>query len=361
MRIPSAFVSVAALLAGNAPAQAPLPSDGLAARFPFRTEEVSPGILAFIPEGRSQDLLSGNSLAVIGRTGVLVVDSGQFPSQARAMIAAIRERTDQPVRFLVTTHWHGDHHYGNAVYREAFPGLVILGTASTQAMMRAMAPRYFGMAYFGPATKQIEGALADPGLDPALRARFTAILEDVRVAKPELEAFRLTLPTLTYEGKVTVDLGDRTVEVRHLGRGATAGDSVVFVPDAGVLATGDLVVHPVPHGFGSFPGEWAAVLRALEDLGPRILVPGHGPVQRDLRYLRLEREALEVLDAQMKAAVARGLDQAAALKTLDLAALRRAFCGEDAARQRDFDGRFARAAAIRAYRAAKAGRLNDEE
>lgn len=349
------------LLAGSASPAASPPAEGLAARFPLRTEEIAPGILAFIPEGRSQDLLSGNSLAVIGSAGVLVVDSGQFPSQARAMIAAIKARTGQPVRFLVTTHWHGDHHYGNAVYREAFPGLVILGTASTQAMMRTMAPRYFGMAYFGPATRQIEGALADPGLDPALRARFASILEDVCVAKPELEAFRLTPPTLAYEGKVILDLGDRTVEVRHLGRGATAGDSVVFVPGAKVLATGDLVVHPVPHGFGSFPGEWAAVLRALEGLEPSILVPGHGPVQRDLGYLRLEREALEAIGTQMQAAAAKGLDQAAALKALDLAALRKAFCGEDAARQRDFDGRFARPAAARAYRAAKAGRLDDEE
>lgn len=355
------FALALSLLAVADPTPVPPASEALARRFPFRTEELAPGILAFIAEGRSQDLLSGNSLAVIGSAGVLVVDSGQFPSQTRAMIAAIKARTDQPVRFLVTTHWHGDHHYGNAVYREAFPGLVILGTASTQAMMRAMAPRYFGMAYFGPATKQIAGALADSGLDPALRARFTSILEDVRVAKDELEAFRLTPPTLVYEGKVVLDLGSRTVEVRHFGRGATAGDSVAWVPDAKVLATGDLVVHPVPHGFGSFPGEWATVLRALEDLGPQSLVPGHGPVQRDLGYLRLEREALRSIDTQMKAAAARGLDQAAALQALDLAELRKAFCGEDAARQRDFDGRFARSAAIRAYRAAKAGRLDDED
>ncbi len=347
------------------PAQAgqaapPAAPPALAARFPFRMEEVAPGVLAFISEGRSQDILSGNCLAILGSTGVAVVDSGQFPSQARAMIAAIRARTSQPVRFLVTTHWHGDHHYGHAAYQEAFPGLVILGTPSTQAMMRAMAPRYFGMAYFGPASKEVEAALADPGLAPDLRARFTALMEDFRAAKPELEAFRLTPPTLAFEQRVVLDLGDRRVEVLHLGRGATAGDSVVFVPDAKVLATGDLVVHPVPHGFGSFPGEWAAGLGKLEAMGPRILVPGHGPVQRDLAYLRLEREALQAIHAQMKAAVRRGLDQAEALKALDLAAARKAFAGEDAARRRDFDERFARAAAIRAYRLAKEGRVEDE-
>lgn len=358
---PLLLASLLPLLGQPGTATPPGAQPDLSARFPFHTEEVAPGILAFISEGKSQDILSGNSLAILGSAGVAVVDSGQFPSQARAMIAAIRARTSRPVRFLVTTHWHGDHHYGHAVYQEAFPGLVVLGTPSTQAMMRAMAPRYFGMAYFGPASKQVEAALADPALDPGLRVRFSALMEDFRAAKPELEQFRLTPPTLAYEQRLVLDLGDRSVEVLHFGRGATAGDSVVFVPDAKLLATGDLVVHPVPHGFGSFPGEWAAVLGKLEAMGPWVLVPGHGPVQRDLGYLRLERQALEAIDAQMKAAVQRGLGQAEALKALDLAALRKAFAGEDPTRQRDFDGRFARAAAIRAFRLAKEGRVEDED
>jgi glyoxylase-like metal-dependent hydrolase (beta-lactamase superfamily II) len=359
--LPTLLLPLLLAPAQAAPSAAPADPRDLSTRFPLRTEEVAPGILAFIGEGRSQDILSGNSVAILGSTGVAVVDSGQFPSQARAMIAAIRARTSQPVRFLITTHWHGDHHYGHAAYREAFPGLVIVGTPSTQAMMRAMAPRYFGMAYFGPASKQVEAALADPGLEAGLRTRFTALMGDFQAARPDLEQFRLTPPTLAYDGRIALDLGDRTVEVLHLGRGATAGDSVVLVPDAKVLATGDLVVHPVPHGFGSFPQEWAAVLGKLEAMGPRILVPGHGPVQRDLAYLRLVREALEAIDAQMRAAVERGLGQAEALKALELAAFRKAFAGEDPARQRDFDGRFARAAAVRAWRLAKEGRVVDED
>ena len=68
-------------------------------------------------------MVSGNSVAVVGEEGVLVVDSGHFPSATRRIIGEIRSLAKAPVRYLVNTHWHGDHIRGNAVYREAFPAV----------------------------------------------------------------------------------------------------------------------------------------------------------------------------------------------------------------------------------------------
>ena len=72
----------------------------------------------------------------------------------------------------------------------------------------------------------------------------------------------------------------------------TRGDQVVHIPSEGIVATGDLVVHPVPFGFNSYPREWIAVLDSIVRLRPRAIVPGHGPVMRDLAYVHRVRAML---------------------------------------------------------------------
>src|ERR1041385_6300288 len=86
----------------------------------YDTVKVADGIWAFVAPETKSGLVSGNSIAIIGDDGVLVVDSGQIPSLTRRMIAEIRQKTDKPVRSLVNTHWHWDHNFGNFVYREEF-------------------------------------------------------------------------------------------------------------------------------------------------------------------------------------------------------------------------------------------------
>ncbi len=79
--------------------------------------------------------------------------------------------------------------------------------------------------------------------------------------------------------------GERTIVIRYLGRGNTRGDLSVWLPREGVLATGDLLVNPVPYSFGSYLGDWVATLRKLRTLPARAIVPGHGAIQRDWSYL----------------------------------------------------------------------------
>src|SRR4029077_6726782 len=92
----------------------------------YEKVKVAAGIYAFIAEEPKSEIVSGNSVAVIGDDGVLVVDSGHFPSLTRKMIAHSRKKNEKPVRFLVNTHWHPDHLFGNYVYRETYPGVVII-------------------------------------------------------------------------------------------------------------------------------------------------------------------------------------------------------------------------------------------
>src|SRR5215469_9966027 len=77
----------------------------------------------------------GNTVVVIGETGVLVVDSCYLPSSAREDIAQIRRWTSKPVRYLLNTHWHNDHVQGNAAYADAFPGIIVIAQTETAKLM----------------------------------------------------------------------------------------------------------------------------------------------------------------------------------------------------------------------------------
>ena len=110
----------------------------------YRTIQVATGVYAFLtPEERSS-FQSGNSIAVIGEDGVLVFDTGNIPGATRRQIAELRKLTDKPVRFVVNSHWHPDHNFGNAEYRRAFPGVVVLGTFATRAGILERVPGYLG-------------------------------------------------------------------------------------------------------------------------------------------------------------------------------------------------------------------------
>ena len=104
---------------------------------------------------------------------------------------------------------------------------------------------------------------------------------------------------------VSVDLGGRVAEVRFLGRGNTAGDTVVWLPKERVLAAGDLVVHPVPYLGGGFPADFVRTLGRVVELDPLLIVPGHGELLRGTAYPRMLAEFIAAVNAQVSAAVYR--------------------------------------------------------
>ncbi len=124
------YIWVAVGLAAAGAVRADFPGERM-----YQTVEVGPGVYAFVAPETNGPIPSGNVLAVVGDDGVLVVDSGRFPTLARKMAEEIRRRTDKPVRFLVHTHWHLDHIAADAVFREAFPGIVFVSTPFTRRKM----------------------------------------------------------------------------------------------------------------------------------------------------------------------------------------------------------------------------------
>jgi glyoxylase-like metal-dependent hydrolase (beta-lactamase superfamily II) len=196
-------------------------------------------------------VLDVSVVLVVGEGESLLVDTLSTAAQAHQLATAARAVSPQPWS-IVNTHHHFDHCFGNAVLAAA--GHPVWGHEETAVTL----------------TERGE----------SLRREWYAQVapEDPELAEGIAQA-RVLPPDRTVHQTTTIDVGGRTVVLRHLGRGHTAGDLVVHVPDADLIAAGDLVEESGPPSFeDSYPLEWAETLAGLRALaGPRTtVVPGHG-------------------------------------------------------------------------------------
>jgi glyoxylase-like metal-dependent hydrolase (beta-lactamase superfamily II) len=345
-----ALVAAAALALRCAAARAEIPPERM-----YRTVVIADGIYAFISPETSGPIPSGNVVAVIGDGGVLVVDSGRFPALARRIVAEIRAKTGQPVRYLVHTHWHLDHVTGDGEFRAAFPDMIILATDFTRRKMIEKQVPYLkdiqknDLAY----VQDIEALLQREKALPEEKRRYLLQeVADIRMEAAELAGARIVEPDLTFDREITVHLGRRDVRIAFLGQGNTEGDTVVFVPDSKVVVTGDLLVSPVPYAYGCHPAAWVATLKTLIASDAATIVPGHGSVMHDWEYAKRVMAVLEAIRAQVGEAVRQGASLDDVRKRVDLARFEKDFAGDDFGRAKAFRDFFVLSAIERAYQEA---------
>jgi glyoxylase-like metal-dependent hydrolase (beta-lactamase superfamily II) len=221
---------------------------------PFVLKQVGPGVYAAIdgPEHKARS----NAGFVIGDDGVLVVDAYINSDAARALVREIHRLTRKPIRYVVNTHYHLDHTGGDQALREA--GAIIIAHKNVRGWVRTNNINLFG-----------------DRITPELKARIAAV----------------PLPDLVTDKDLIVWLGARKVVVQTV-LGHTGGDLTIYVPDANVLFTGDMLWRKVPPNLidGSVK-EWLATDAAFErlpDAGQTTYVPGHGDVAdvKDVRDFR---------------------------------------------------------------------------
>ena len=209
------------------------------------------GVYAFITPEERTGFQSGNSIAIVGDDGVLVFDTGNIPGMTRRQIAEIRKLTDKPVRFVVNSHWHPDHNLGNSEYRAAFPGVTIIGTTATRAGILERVPTYVGANEelranrLAHAAAPRDGKMRDGSAMPDERASGLGLVtRDYAEFMPEMLHTTPSPPDLVFDDSLTLMLGKRRVQIVSPGRGNTAGDTYIYLPDERVLLTGDLVTVP---------------------------------------------------------------------------------------------------------------------
>lgn len=248
----------------------------------------------------------GNTTVVIGDHAVFVVDSCFLTGSAKEDIADIKKLTPKPVRYLLNTHFHADHVTGNVAYKEAFPGIEIIATAQTRRFMDDVNPPFAANLINPqgrPSTvilpslrKQLETGNDDEGkpLSAEEKASLPEQIAEVENEIADYRTFKYQAPTLTFDREITVNVGNREVQVKHWGRGHTPGDAFVYLPQEKVLVTGDLLTGPIPYMRMTYPHEWVELLRAMSRLDADVIVPGHGAVAHDKSYMN---EVIALLDS----------------------------------------------------------------
>ncbi len=184
---------------------------------------------------------------VIGGDGVLVIDTRASHGQAEELRTEIGGLTELPIRWVVNTHWHWDHTFGNAI----FPDAAVWGHRRCRDYL----------IEHGEEAKQ--GAIGWAG------EANRAVIEAVVIRPPEF----------VVDPDGSIDLGGRTVRMEWLGLGHTDADLVVTVPDVGVVFAGDLLEQGAPPYYGDgYPFAWQDTVNELRGRTATMTVPGHGDV-----------------------------------------------------------------------------------
>jgi len=298
------------------------------------------------PGHRHDGLFSGNTTVIIGARQVLVVDSAFLPSVTQEDIAQIRRWTDKPVTFVLNTHFHNDHNLGNAQYMQAFPALTVLAHVETKKSMDIFGPGSAGREE--RANARIQRMLADnkgPNGQP-LSAEDMVFIKEALADRlhwyDEIKKVKFQSATLTFDRDLSIDLGNREVQIKFLGRGNTAGDTIAFLPKEKIAIVGDLIGYPVPMANDGYPSEWIRTLQNLSVLDADTIVPGHGPVLHDKSRIFLYRDLLQSAVDQLNAkliqtgpAMSRTLEEVKG--AIDLSPFKQRFIGNDENLAPDWD------------------------
>jgi glyoxylase-like metal-dependent hydrolase (beta-lactamase superfamily II) len=228
-----------------------------------------------------------NVTAIGGSRGLVVVDTHGSTAAGRAVVDDVRRLGAGPVAAVVNTHWHWDHSFGNAAFREQDPAVPIHAHEDAARM------------------------LAEKG--EYMKGRF-AESDDPHGA--DVAATELVIPDHTFSSTRGLDLGDRLVELVFPGRGHTDGDLVVRVPDVDVILGGDLVEESARPwiGLDSWPLEWHLSLDVVLSLvtSSTRVIPGHGvPVDRG--FVETQRDDLAVIGETVRRLCGEGVPLADAV------------------------------------------------
>ncbi len=194
-----------------------------------------------------QNSVAANAGIVVGEDGILVVDTLVSAKAAKEFIGDIREVSDKPIKYVVDTHGHFDHAFGNSEFEKL--GAVIVAHKDCEDYLQK----------FGEAA--LEG-IAEFGL-----------------TEEDIEGTQIAYPSITFTDTLRIDLGGRTVELLYPGPTHSPGSIMVYVPGEKVLFAGDMLFTD----FHPFLGEgdleaWQEALDFMKSLGAEKIIPGHGPV-----------------------------------------------------------------------------------
>ena len=236
--------------------------------------QLGDGLYAFTAQG------DPNTGVIIGDDGVMVIDTQATPKMAAQVIEHIRKVTDKPIKYVVLSHYHAVRVLGASAYKPQ----QIIASDATRSLIVERGQEDWDSEY-GRFPRLFQAAESIPGL---------------------------TWPSMTFPKVMTIWMGRRRVDLMHLGRGHTAGDTVAWVPDAGVMFSGDLVeYHSACYCGDAHFKDWPKTLDAIAGFNAKALVPGRGDALTNPQEvgdaLDLTRSFLTTLYSSVAESAAKGL------------------------------------------------------
>ena len=318
MRIRSALVlSEAMVLLAAAPALAHDGSRLAADDQPaptFKLEKVSDHVTCLFGKGGNVGILATDD-------GVVVVDD-QYGDVAPGILDQIKTLSDRPIRYLINTHYHGDHTGGNAVFQ---PLTTIVAHDSVRprlleypAQVRETFPDTMQALHW-----EVRGLTAEKD------AYRDALISDLTLMKylydlaENFDPAKVAAPSVTFDKSLTLFVGDQRVEIFHIGPGHTDGDAVVWFPKEKVVHMGDLLFNgSVPLIDAPSGGSARGYLKSMDAVLARIppdtkVIAGHGPTT-DVAGLRHARDFMKDLEREVTKAVQAGKSRANAARSVKL-------------------------------------------
>jgi phosphoglycerate dehydrogenase-like enzyme/glyoxylase-like metal-dependent hydrolase (beta-lactamase superfamily II) len=235
-------------------------------------KEVAPGVFfrysAIGPEGSMIPFGGSNNIWIVFEDYVVVIDAN-FPKEAGDVIDAIKKTTDKPIRYVLDTHHHGDHAFGNAVFGKA--GASVVAQTNCARLLRVNGPNDFKEAGRGP------------------------------TGRKDIAESSLKVPSVVFDNKLVLDDGSQRIEFLFLGHAHTSGDAFAYLPKHKILCTGDACVNGAYNFMGHSDSEsWVRVLDRARQLDVNLVLPGHGPpagkelLEKQQRYfIELRRQVGE--------------------------------------------------------------------
>ncbi|WP_315704699.1 MULTISPECIES: quinoprotein relay system zinc metallohydrolase 2 [unclassified Bradyrhizobium] len=239
--------------------------------------EIAPGVYVHIGQIALMTAENEGAIAnlgfIVGNEAVAVIDTGGSVREGRQLLAAVRARTDKPIRYVINTHAHPDHMFGNAAFQQA--GTTFVGAKNLPHALAVRGPHYI------EAFRQIMGA---------------KLVDEVR----------LVSPSVLVDDSKSLDLGGRTIVLKAWNTAHSDCDLTVYDEQSRILFSGDLVfLRHIPVVDGSLRG-WLGDMAGLSAVQAERVVPGHGPVSPWPGALADERRYLDILAGDIRGLIARG-------------------------------------------------------
>ena len=318
----------------------------------FHIEKLSSNVYVFIPPRPMADVVHGNCTVIIGNDGLLVVDTFGDHIIAVSAISEIKKITPLPVKYILTTHWHYDHLGGNAIFKMNWPGAVLICHKDAMPdLQKRVIPNFqaepqASLDIIADYTKAIETGKKDDSTylsEYERNMRYPETIKDLQyfVDHFSAEKFRYASPGITFGDSLMIDLGSDTIKIFHPGWGHSPDDAMVFIPKQKILITGDIVIGPVPYAFNTIQNDWIKILHNIAAMPDAdIIIPGHGEVMRDKKYITEMADLLENVTKKIKDCFDKGLTQQQTFENMNVETYRKKFAGDDPVKNWAFENYF---------------------